>query len=69
MKSYIMEFKSGDTFVGLWMDRNGMYVVTRIIVVRGDRGETTILSTRYREYAARGFKDECAKVIREWELS
>lgn len=69
MRSYMMELKAGNTFVGLWQSQNKMYVVTRIDVIPGDRDEITVLSTRYREYAARGFKDECAKVVREWELS
>lgn len=70
MKSYILEFKSDGTMIGMYRDDDGMYRV--IEIARGGEGDWRefLLGVLYEKaMATHVFNSAVRKVTREWELS
>lgn len=70
MKSYILEFKSDGTMIGMYRDDDGMYRV--IEIARGGEGDWRefLLGVLYEKaMATHVFNSAVQKVTREWELS
>ena len=70
MKSYILEFESDGTMIGMYRDDDGMYRV--IEIVRGGEGDWRefLLGVLYEKaMATHVFNSAVQKITREWELS
>lgn len=69
-KSYILEFNSDGTMIGMYRDDDGMYRVVEI--ARGGEGDRRefLLGVLYeKDMATHVFNRSVQRLVRKWELS